>query len=267
MDIHTTIQDLAEQLGVPENTLRHIAWKAPQSYYKKIIPKKDGSERIIYPPCFSLKAIQKKLLKEVLCKLPVDNCIGGNAYSSPKQLMKEHVDQKVVIRIDMSNFFPNIKRQKLYKILRSRGFSLDATQVILQLTTYQGGLPQGAPTSTQLARLAINAPIRHIKNLFKFPVKITVWVDDIVISGPTSIVNHIDTIYCILIRHGFFINKDKTAIMYSKDEQSALGIRVDHQCLEPDSSFMKKYRAAVAEGISAKSIQGMRNYIRHIKKK
>ena len=47
-------------------------------------------------------------------------------------------------------------------------------------------------------------------------------------------------------------------------EQSALGLRVDHGKVEPDSQFMEKYQKARHENANPESIRGMRKYLKYI---
>ena len=237
--------------------------KAHKSYNKVIIPKKNGGERIIYPPNKNLRIVQRKLLNEILNNLPTNPCMGAGKNSSTKKLMQAHVNKKMIVCLDIKNFFPNIKSQKIYNILKSYGFRTDVANTIRRLTTYRGGLPQGAPTSTQLAKLIMNAPVRHIQALFTFPVNVSVWVDDIIISGPKSIANFIPTISSILNRYDFEVNEGKTICMEFDQEQAVLGIRVDRGRLEPDSKFMEKFSLAV-KGHDERKVKALMAYMRYI---
>ena len=48
------------------------------------------------------------------------------------------------------------------------------------------------------------------------------------------------------------------------EEQCALGIRVDHGKLDPDSEFMKKFNNARCGGAEYKSLHGMKKYRQYI---
>ena len=260
-----TYQDLAKILELSEEDLKSLQENTAWLYGKKSIPKSNGDIRIIYPPQKILRDVQRKLLKEVLYKLSTDPCMGAGKNSSTKKSMKCHLHKKMLIHVDIEKFFPNIKAETIYRLLRAHGFKTDVATSIVRLTIYRGGLPQGAPTSTQLAKLAIKAPARHIQALFNFPVDITIWVDDIIISGPRSIVNFIPTIYSILNRFNFQVNEEKTLLMPASQEQAALGIRVDKHSLEPDSKFMDKFVKIPPDDPScAKTVRSMRAYLRYI---
>lgn len=261
MNTNITTQQFAETLNLSLDELQEIVHNAPRLYGKIVKTKPDGNKRYIYPPQNRLKSVQRILLNNILYKLPTPSCMGAGKGSSTKKVMIRHVDKKIVMRIDLSNFFPNIKSKQVFKLLRDRGFRTDVASIITRLTTYRGGLPQGAPCSTQLAKLALTASVKHILKLFSFPVDITFWVDDIVVSGPNSIKNFKETIYSILTRNGFLVNENKTGIMSDQEEQSALGIRVDRNRLEPDSKFMEKYAATDKSSEQAK---GMRIYMHNI---
>lgn len=267
MDTTITEEQLAQSLNLSLAELHAWVACAHKSYGKIVKTKTNGKTRIIYPPSKGLKLIQKQLLNSILSKIPTPQEMCSGKGSSTRDIMRRHVNKNMLIRIDLSDFFPNVKAHKIFTLLRERGFSLEVARIITKLTTFRGGLPQGAPCSPQLACLALAPAAKHIINLFKFPVSISFYVDDIIISGSGSIQNFRETIYAILERNGFIVNREKTKIMPKKAEQAALGLRVDHGVVEPDSQFMNKYRNARNGGAKPESIRGMKKYIEYINSK
>ena len=260
-----TYSELAAVVGVSEEELRSTQKETYKMYFKKSIPKKNGDKRVIYSLCKKLKIIQQQLLHKVLYKLPTNECLYAGKNSSTKKTMRLHLSKKKLICMDIENFFPSIKSNIIFSLLKDYGFNTEVSNAITRLTTHKKCLPQGAPTSTQLAKLVMNAPAKHIKNLFNFPVDITVWVDDLIISGPNSIENFIPSIQAILYRFGLKINDRKTLIMTSKDEQSALGIRVDGNKIRPDSDFMERFTNVFRdEPHNMKKIRSMKAYIKYV---
>lgn len=264
MNTEITEEQLAKSLNLSLSELREWISCAHKSYGRMVIIKPNGKKRILYPPTKQLKFIQKKLLRNILSKIPTPQEMCSGKGKSTKDIMQKHVNKNMLIRIDLSDFFPNIKAHKIFTLLRERGFSQKVARIITKLTTFRGSLPQGSPCSPQLACLALAPAAKHIINLFQFPVSITFYVDDIIISGSGSIQNFRETIYDILERNGFVVNRAKTKIMPRGIEQSALGLRVDHGKVEPDSQFMEKYQKARHENANPESIQGMRKYLKYI---
>ena len=277
MNLETyTLNDLADLLSFdsPEE-LRLFAIRAEKEYgFIKKWKDEDNHEkgyRIINPPSDELKAIQQKLLNTLLYSIPTPDYMGGGKGSSTKELMKKHMNKAMLICFDISNFFPSVKSQFVYKALRSRGVSKDVAEVLTQLTTYRGHLPQGGPCSTQLAKIVVMTPAKHLQqyltNCFGQGFEVSFWIDDIVISGPISLGNFIKrkTIYDIFARYGFELKEEKTRKASKTEEQAALGIRVDHHRMRPCSTFMERYKKALHdEGESSLKIQGMRQFIRYV---
>lgn len=267
MDTKITVEQLALILNLSLSDLREWSASAHRSYGRIYIQKQNGKKRTIYPPSKQLKVIQRQLLENILSKIPTPReMCSGKGYST-KVIMQKHVNKNMLVRIDLSEFFPNVKSKNIFKLLRERGFSTEVARIITRLTTYRGGLPQGSPCSPQLACLALAPAAKHIINLFQFPVSISFYVDDIIISGSGSIQNFRETIYDILQRNGFIVNREKTRIMPKETEQAALGLRVDHGKVEPDSQFMNKYRNARNGSANQESIRGMKKYLEYITSK
>lgn len=167
-------------------------------------------------------------------------------------------------------FFPSVKKSTIKKCLRDRGFSWDVIDVIANLTTFNNHLPQGGPCSTQLGKIILSSPAKHLLSLLEnygTAVDVSFWVDDIVISGPRSLENleKYGNVYNIFSRHGFQLKREKTKIQPKSDEQNALGLRVDRGIVEPDSDFMFSYSTEISlNGRNSKKARGMRNYMESI---
>ena len=200
--------------------------------------------------------------------------MGGGRGSSTKSIMKVHVGKPMMLCYDISNFFPSVSHVDVKSALRDRGFSKDVAYIITRLVTLNGHLPQGAPCSTQIAKLILMKPATHLLRLLKKfgkSVDVTFWVDDIIISGPVSLKNieagGYNNVYNIFSRYGLTLKKEKTRICPASAEQQALGIRIDHNLLEPCGDFMKKYDDEIKNnGRYSKKARGMRSYIDFILK-
>jgi RNA-directed DNA polymerase len=66
---------------------------------------------------------------------------------------RAHVGQAVVVRMDLKDFFPATRAKKVRKYFRRVGWNRPAARLLVHLCTFEGGLPQGAPTSQRLSNL------------------------------------------------------------------------------------------------------------------
>lgn len=134
-------------------------------YVEFEIPKSSGELRKITAPRQALKRIQRKILDEILAKLPVHPASHGFVRGrSVLTNAQPHEGAKVVVKMDLRDFFPTIHHQRVKGLFRKLGYSEEIAHLLASLTTHRqkladglvvwpGVLPQGAPTSPALANL------------------------------------------------------------------------------------------------------------------
>jgi len=102
-------------------------------------------------------------------------------------------------------------------------------KLLTTLTTFNGHLPQGAPTSTALSNLvlySIDAPIR--KAAAAYDVNYSSWVDDLPLSGPQAR-KLIPIVVATLKRAGFRISRSKLKVMGSNKQRVVNGVIAGQQ--------------------------------------
>ncbi len=150
-----------------------------------------------------------------------------------------HVNQPVVISLDLKDFFPNVTNRKIYKIFCNRLMCApDIASYLTKLTTLNGSLPQGSPTSTILSSLAVEPLSKRIEGLAKANhASYSQYIDDITVSGPVHIKNLIPTINSIIKQNGFKVNIAKKDVRYRHQEQVVTGVKVNHGLDAPKSKI------------------------------
>ena len=86
------------------------------NYEEIIIHKKNGGLRYLNAPSKNLKSIQRKILKNVLEEKIISN--HACAYlknSSIKDNAKPHINKKIILKLDIENFFDNVNFNMVYK--------------------------------------------------------------------------------------------------------------------------------------------------------
>jgi hypothetical protein len=126
-------------------------------YVAKRIPKDDGSERIVYDTCEPLKSVLRRITQHILRRVRYPEYLtGGVPGKDYKSNVEIHAGAATVIKEDISSFFPSVSEALVFEIWREFfGFSEDVAEVLTGLTTRDGHLEQGAPTSGYLANLAL----------------------------------------------------------------------------------------------------------------
>jgi RNA-directed DNA polymerase len=234
-----SVVELARILELDERGLRSLADAAPNLYHTKRVPKKSGGFRIINPPLKHLKDVQKRILRKVLNPIPIHKMLHSGPETSTKSAAKAHVNQPVVIALDIQDFFPSVHSKTICHALEANGFPEDVACLLTRLMIHKKRLPQGAPTSPAIARIVlcnICHQFQALLNSVSPHARATIYVDDITISGPPGLEKLIPTIISIFRRNGYSVNPSKKKVMTQNEEQIVLGLRVNRR-VEPSSEF------------------------------
>lgn len=181
-------QKLAWCLGIPLEELRSLAKNVDKHYrsWKKTDPVK-GKERTFFVPDQELKRIQRRILHRVLSTFDLPNeAHGGIKGRSPKTNAARHLGKALVVNIDIRDFFPSVRHKYVAKMFRRDfGCGRDTTWILTRLTTVDGQLPQGAPTSTMIANILLAVPVDGPINAraSQLNVEVTRFIDDFSLSG------------------------------------------------------------------------------------
>ncbi|MDX2078215.1 MAG: reverse transcriptase family protein [bacterium] len=117
-------------------------------------PKKDGTDRHLAEPNPLLKAIQHEILKERFKGQQIHPAAMG--FIKKKSIADHvwtHAGADIIITADIQDFFPNTRTDRIQAWWYGVYGDEDVARLMTILTTYQGGLPQGAPTSPMLSNL------------------------------------------------------------------------------------------------------------------
>jgi RNA-directed DNA polymerase len=89
------------------------------------------------------------------------------------------------VTVDVKRFFDNVDHRSVFRTLREIGYSTEAARLLTKLTTRNGLLPQGAPTSGVIANLVLARPVDAPTRVQadKTNTKFTRFVDDIGLPG------------------------------------------------------------------------------------
>jgi len=223
-------------------------------YYK--IRKKKGGERQIFAPEKKLKSVQKQLnyflQAYYLCIKP--NEVHGfvvnphylGTHCNIVENAKVHIGKKQVLNIDLKDFFPSISASQVKEVFTSECFNFNdsvATALTL-LTTYEGKLPIGAPTSPVISNFICLKLDHDLKEFCDTnDLSFSRYADDLTFSADTLISN--DTVLDIINlikRNNFHINEKKLRLKLSNRKQTVTGLTVNEK-VNVDRKLLKKIRA------------------------
>jgi hypothetical protein len=144
------VDELARRLGLEADALG--ATRA--SYREFEIPKRTGGTRHILAPDGPTKELQRRILRRLLARLPADPAVHG--FERGRSIVTNavaHERSAVVLKLDIQDFFGATKAARVRRMFRVIGWDREAARILTRLTTWEGGLPTGAPTSPRLANL------------------------------------------------------------------------------------------------------------------
>ncbi len=221
--------------------------------------------RVIEQPKQQLKAIQRRILREILDQIPAHDAAHG--FTRGRSVLthaSEHAGAYVVIRLDLTDFFPSVAAGRIYGIFRAAGYPEPVAHALTALTTnvvpatfwhslprpsdpaqiqahHRLGrqlatphLPQGAPTSPALANLAAFRLDRRLRGLAAaFGATYSRYADDLTFSGPRSLAGTAgrfrQAVAEIACEEGFRINAMKSTLATSAGRQRVCGVVVNQR--------------------------------------
>ena len=205
----STLSELAEILDFPIRNLIEETQKGYRSYFVQGKTKK----RLIEEPNMILKSVLKDL-KEILFEMfdcpKYNKCwAGGNNYINAQV----HAGHHAYVTTDISSFFTNSRAHYVRKFFQDKlNISGEALDMLVQMCTYRGHIPTGAPTSSILAFLSHKDLFDEIAEyMAQRDITFTLYVDDITLSAKHGITREeIKFIKSVLKKHKLEIKPEKT---------------------------------------------------------
>ena len=218
--------------------------KIPLKYRWHRIPKRSGGTRLLHAPNPRLKKVQRQLLRRVFGRLKVHPAAHGfHRGRSIVTHARLHVGQAVVVRIDIEDFFPKTRGDRLNKYFRRIGWNRSAARILVKLCTKRLGsrigLPQGAPTSPILSNLVNYGLDARLNGLArKSGARYSRYADDMIFSFAQDdrrfIRGVIRRVRSILNEHGYRMHgRSKLRVLRRHQRQTVTGLVVNDKVQLP----------------------------------
>lgn len=229
-----------------------------QHYHYRLFTKKTGSVRLIEAPKDGLKTRQRQILAEILERIPGHAAVHGFVRRrSIETFAAPHVRQDVLLRLDLRNFFPSIRRARVQSVFRTLGYPEAVADLLGGLCTNvvpsgvfrslareaqtemrilyeQSHLPQGAPTSPALANLCGYRMDLRLEGLARAAgASYTRYADDLAFSGSGDFERGVKRfaahVAAVVTEEGFAVNHRKTRMMRRSVRQHLAGLVVNER--------------------------------------
>lgn len=241
-------EHLAQLLGRKASFLHKVA-AAPEYFYRNFsIPKRHGGVRTLCAPYPSLKECQRWILDEILARKRCSSSSVG--FTQGKSILDHagpHVGSREILILDIRDFFPSIRINRIISIFRGFGYTHDVSQLLGRLCCRDGVLPQGAPTSPALANLVcrrLDARLR--KSAKKAGLTFTRYADDLCFSGEKIPPGFESLVHLITKREGFLIKREKSRQFNERDTRRLVtGLNVTMTELRVTRQYKRELRTAL----------------------
>lgn len=220
-------------LDIKPALLRHYLHALQSDVFHKYvifyIPKKSGGARKITAPTKWLKKLQRAIYEKILLEVPLhDACLGFRRGMSIVTNANVHHNHQVVVNMDLKDFFPTITSPRVFGVFKSLGFYNKECWFLTLATTFEGCLPQGAPTSPSIANIAAKRLDSRLAGLAKVAgASYTRYADDISFSGDDGVELLIPMIEDIIESEEFTVADSKLRIQRKAQHQEVTGLTVN----------------------------------------
>jgi RNA-directed DNA polymerase len=209
-------------------------------YHYRVLAKGSGDIRLIEAPKPTLKELQRRILAEILNKIPAHPASHGFLRGrSIKTYVGPHVARRVVLKMDLQDFFANITGARIQTVFRTMGYPESVADLLGGICTNsvpghgelyaRPHLPQGAPTSPALANLCAYRVDCRLAGLARsVEANYTRYADDMAFSGDEDFERRVERfsthVAVTLEEEGFSVNHRKTRIMRQGVRQRLAGL-------------------------------------------
>ena len=222
------IEHFALLLGIEIPILNRMIFGTKSFYRTFEIPKRKNGKRTIDAPYPSILYVQQWILKNILKDIPVDD--SAHAYMKKKSILTNvtpHLNNKVLLKIDLKDFFPNIEKNRIIAIFLKLGYTQNVSFALASLCTLNNSLPQGAPTSPTLSNIIAYRLDRRLSALCEMNDMVyTRYADDMVITSKYISLKTKNLIIDIIEDCNFIVNQDKTYLSTNQNKRIITGISI-----------------------------------------
>ena len=248
---------LASLLFVSLEKLKALA-AADDLYYDFQKPKASGGVRRISAPRDDLKAVQSRIGSLLQRIAPPDYLFAPVSGRSYVDNAAQHLGANSLRLLDIEDFFPSCTANKVIWFFNKRmECPPDVAAVLRGIVTRRGSLPQGSPCSPILAYLCYVDMWEEVSQIVsRYDGCLSVYADDLTISGAVVPERAIWQIKQVLYKHGHRYNKTKERSKHLKPAEvtGAVLTRQRDRLLAPNRQH-KKLHAVKKELGKARSAE------------
>lgn len=274
-----TFKKLSAAIGINSQQLNNIINYSDTfytSYYKK--KKRKSKFREISAPSDQLKTIQRWVLDKFLVDFEIHS--RANGFVTGRNIKKNatyHLNKKYILCIDILNFFPSIKQDRIFKVFFEKTKDSELSYKLAKLLCYKKRLPQGAPTSPILSNIIFkNIDEDILQHCSKNLITYSRYADDLTFScdNRQALIDTLSEVRQILYKEKFHINMEKTRIYSGKNRMIVTGLILNSGTITIGRNIKKNLRAEIYQliihkdsAINKNKVAGYLSFLKDIEPK
>ena len=238
---------LSNLIGIKWQNFKWMVNNIDACYHNFKISKKSGGKRIINAPSNALEYCQKFIKEQILEQIAVHPCAHG--FANNKSIVtnaSQHLNEEVVLNIDLKDFFPSISAKKVFFVFNKLcNYDSSVSYCLTKLVTYKNSLPQGACTSPVISNIVTFKMDLRLKKLSdKLGINYSRYADDITFSGNKKIINSklLNLVRKIISECGYCINDNKTRFESCFGRQEVTGLIINNGKISVSKRYLKSIR-------------------------
>ncbi len=146
---------------------------------------------------------------------------------------RQHLRKPWLLNADLEDFFHYVKEDVIFKVFNEKPFSFtqEVATLLTRLTTLNGRLPMGAPTSPVLSNFAfqlVDADLQRYATDLGW--HFSRYADDMSFSSNKPItLQQIEALEMVVKVYGYEFNPNKVTLYAPTDEKFVTGLRLDNK--------------------------------------
>lgn len=261
-----SVEALARHLSLSKRDLQDlIVWVGPRRYreVKRLASPVPGvPDKVTYNPHPRLKELQRRLVERLLASVMYPAyVVGGVKGRNVRHALERHTCGRSMLGFDITRFFESTDVAHVRKVYRHLLCTPpEVEEALVALTTINGHLPRGAPTSSYLANLVLFADepglVAWLEGYEHFAFRYTRWVDDIIVTSrqrltSTAIAEVKSRVATMLRRRGLRLAKEKCVVLRHASCYVVHGVEVRGRQMSIAKAKRRRVRAGVQQLVNA----------------
>lgn len=157
---------------------------------------------------------------------------------------RSHIGARQVLTFDLKSFYQSTNQNMIRLFFRDTMLcSEDISYILSKICCYDNHLPTGSQVSIYLCYLTNIKTFDEMKNLaLSRNALMTVYADDITVSGDKVDDSLLNTMKKIIVRHGYRLSENKTLRFTNNKIPIITGVALVENKVQPTNKFMNELR-------------------------